>query len=243
MSDTTVRACHGQPGQSVQSSWVSLLPFALMIGIFYVLVLLPMRRRQKKVQDFQAALKVGDRVITTSGIYGQITKLDDKTVQIQIADKVRHRRRPGRDRRLSGSRSRSSSRTAARSNSCTRTFVGSSSSIAVGDRAGDLVAFTPPQPRRSSSGLDLKGGVHLVLQVKTDDALRLETETASEQLQAALKDAGHHRHRAGAEPHRVHGRGRAGRQRSAVPARSPTQQVGDVLRPRAARAAAATRSG
>ena len=65
------------------------MPFVLMIGIFYVLVLLPMRRRQKKVQDFQSALKAGDRVITTSGIYGVITKLDDKSVQIQIADKVR----------------------------------------------------------------------------------------------------------------------------------------------------------
>jgi preprotein translocase subunit YajC len=78
-----------QPGQSPQSVWVSLIPFALMIGIFYVLVLLPMRRRQRKVQDFQSALKVGDRVITTSGIYGAITKLDEKSVQVQIADKVR----------------------------------------------------------------------------------------------------------------------------------------------------------
>ena len=78
-----------QPADSQQSMWVSLMPFVLMIGIFYVLVLLPMRRRQKKVQEFQSALKVGDRVITTSGIYGQITKLDDKSIQIQIADKVR----------------------------------------------------------------------------------------------------------------------------------------------------------
>ena len=78
-----------QSGQSSQSAWVSLVPFALMILIFYVLVLLPMRRRQKKVQDFQSALNVGDRVITTSGIYGQITKLDKQSVQIQIADKVR----------------------------------------------------------------------------------------------------------------------------------------------------------
>ena len=78
-----------QPGQSPQSVWVSLIPFALMIGIFYVLVLLPMRRRQKKVQEFQSGLKVGDRVITTSGIYGAITKLDEKSVQVQIADKVR----------------------------------------------------------------------------------------------------------------------------------------------------------
>ena len=40
----------------------------------------------------------------------------------------------------------------------------------------------PPSGRRSSSGLDLKGGVHLVLQVQTDDALRVETETTAEQL-------------------------------------------------------------
>ena len=78
-----------QPAASSQSAWVSLLPFALMILIFYVLVLLPMRRRQKKVQEFQGGLNVGDRVITTSGIYGQITKLDKQSVQIQIADKVR----------------------------------------------------------------------------------------------------------------------------------------------------------
>ena len=78
-----------QPAASSQSAWVSLLPFALMILIFYVLVLLPMRRRQKKVQEFQSALKVGDRIVTTSGIYGQITKVNEKSVQVQIADKVR----------------------------------------------------------------------------------------------------------------------------------------------------------
>lgn len=77
-----------QPAQG-QSAWVSLLPFVLMIGIFYVLVLMPMRKRQKKVSEFQSALKVGDRVITTSGLYGLITKLDEKSVQLQIADKVR----------------------------------------------------------------------------------------------------------------------------------------------------------
>lgn len=78
-----------QPGQANQSLFVQFLPFILMIGIFYVLVLLPMRRRQKKVQEFQSALKVGDKVITTSGIYGVITKLDAQSIQIQIADKVR----------------------------------------------------------------------------------------------------------------------------------------------------------
>src|ERR687891_278243 len=75
------------PGQ--QPGWVSFVPFALILGIFYFLILLPMKRRQKKIQEFQDALKVGDKVITTSGIYGQITRLSDKSVQVQIADKVR----------------------------------------------------------------------------------------------------------------------------------------------------------
>jgi preprotein translocase subunit YajC len=76
-------------GQQPQSVLVSFIPIALMIGIFYVLVLLPMRRRQKKIQQFQGSIKVGDRVITTSGIYGSVTKVDDTSIQLQIADKVR----------------------------------------------------------------------------------------------------------------------------------------------------------
>jgi preprotein translocase subunit SecD len=50
-------------------------------------------------------------------------------------------------------------------------------------------SFVPPS-QKISLGLDLKGGVHFVLQVRTDDALRLETETTAEQLRAAMKDAG-----------------------------------------------------
>ena len=66
-----------------------VLPFAIILGIFYFLILMPMKKRQKKIQEFQESLKVGDRVVTTSGLYGQITKLNDKSVQVQIADKVR----------------------------------------------------------------------------------------------------------------------------------------------------------
>ena len=74
----------GQPG-----GLVSFLPFALILGIFYVLILMPMQKRQKKVQEFQAALKVGDKVVTTGGIYGQITRVNDKSIQLQVADRVR----------------------------------------------------------------------------------------------------------------------------------------------------------
>jgi preprotein translocase subunit SecD len=51
-----------------------------------------------------------------------------------------------------------------------------------------LWSFMPPQ-QKIKLGLDLKGGAQFVLSVKTDDALRLETETSSEQLRVALNDA------------------------------------------------------
>ena len=68
---------------------VNFLPFALILAIFYFMVLLPMRKRQKKIQEFQASLKPGDRVVTTGGIYGQITKVNEQTVQLQVAQNVR----------------------------------------------------------------------------------------------------------------------------------------------------------
>jgi len=71
------------------SLWVQLVPFALVLGIFYLLILLPMKRKQQKVQEFLDSLKVNDRVITTGGIYGQITRLDNQTVHLQVAEKVR----------------------------------------------------------------------------------------------------------------------------------------------------------
>ena len=79
----------GAPPDGGVSPLVQLIPFALILGIFYLVILLPMRRRQKKVQEFLDSLKVGDRVVTTGGLYGSITKLGDKSIQLQIADKVR----------------------------------------------------------------------------------------------------------------------------------------------------------
>ena len=68
---------------------MSLVPFVLILGIFYVMVLMPMKKRQKKVTEFQDSLKVGDKVVTTGGIYGTITKVGDASVQLQIAAQVR----------------------------------------------------------------------------------------------------------------------------------------------------------
>ena len=76
------------PGQQV-SPLVQLVPFALVLAIFYFVILLPMKKRQKKVQEFLAALKVGDKVVTSGGLFGSIAKLGDDTIQLQIAPNVR----------------------------------------------------------------------------------------------------------------------------------------------------------
>ena len=79
----------GTPAQGAPSPWVQLLPFALVLAIFYFVILLPMKRKQQKVQQFLAALKTGDRIVTAGGMYGTITRVGDDSVQLQIADKVR----------------------------------------------------------------------------------------------------------------------------------------------------------
>jgi preprotein translocase subunit YajC len=73
----------------VSSPLLQIVPFILILGIFYFIILLPTKRKQQKVQEFLENLKVNDRVITTGGIYGQITRLGDQSVQLQVADKMR----------------------------------------------------------------------------------------------------------------------------------------------------------
>ena len=87
LSTATMVLAQTQPAQP--NFLLGLLPFALILLIFYFLILAPMRKRQKKVQEFQSALKAGDKVITTGGIYGQVIKVAEGTVQLQIAEKVR----------------------------------------------------------------------------------------------------------------------------------------------------------
>lgn len=77
------------PADPNASPWLSLLPFVVILGIFYAMVLMPMKKRQQKVAAFQSGLKVGDKVITTGGIYGTITRLGEQHVQLQIAPQVR----------------------------------------------------------------------------------------------------------------------------------------------------------
>lgn len=55
---------------------VTPIMLALMFGVFYFFILRPQARRQREQSDFEAAVKKGDRVVTSSGIIGKITKVD-----------------------------------------------------------------------------------------------------------------------------------------------------------------------
>ena len=71
-------------------AFVQFLPFILIFGIFYFLLILPQQRQRKKVQEMLGNLKTGDRVITSGGVYGTIMSFRDATVvQLQVAPQVK----------------------------------------------------------------------------------------------------------------------------------------------------------
>jgi preprotein translocase subunit YajC len=68
-----------------------IVMMVIVLGIFYVMLILPQQRQRKKMQAMLAALKAGDKVITSSGIYGTINGIDGETVILKIADQVKIR--------------------------------------------------------------------------------------------------------------------------------------------------------
>lgn len=77
-------------GGSNEGSLVStLVMFAMIIGIFYFLILRPQQKRTKERAKLLEALKKGDKVMTSAGMYGTIVGLDEKTALIQVADNVK----------------------------------------------------------------------------------------------------------------------------------------------------------
>ena len=82
-------ALGASPGQQV-NPLIYILMYGLIFAIFYFVIILPTRNKQKKVDEFLSSLKVGDKVVTSGGIFGSIAKMSDNdTVQLQIAPNVR----------------------------------------------------------------------------------------------------------------------------------------------------------
>jgi len=72
-----------------QSAWAGLIPLAMMLGVFYFLLIAPMRRRQRQQREMIGALKTGDRVVTSGGIYGTIVGIKEDRLTLRIADQVK----------------------------------------------------------------------------------------------------------------------------------------------------------
>jgi preprotein translocase subunit YajC len=67
---------------------MSLLPFLLIIVVFYFFMIRPQMKRQKELRKYRDALKKGDKIITTGGIYGRVLEVKDTQVIMEIADNV-----------------------------------------------------------------------------------------------------------------------------------------------------------
>ncbi len=62
----------------------SMVPLILIFLIFWFIVIRPEQKKQQEHEDFLDKLKVGDRVVTAGGVFGEVMKVDDKTVKLQI---------------------------------------------------------------------------------------------------------------------------------------------------------------
>jgi preprotein translocase subunit YajC len=63
----------------------ALLPFVLVFVIFYLLIIMPQRKKQKKHMDLVGALKSGDQIITTAGIFGTVVGVQQDRIELKIA--------------------------------------------------------------------------------------------------------------------------------------------------------------
>lgn len=65
------------------------IPLILMFVIFYFLLIRPQQKKSKEHRQMISNLKKGDRIITSGGLHGRITGMDETTLTVEIADKVR----------------------------------------------------------------------------------------------------------------------------------------------------------
>jgi preprotein translocase subunit YajC len=76
-------------GATQTNMLVQLIPFVVIFAIFYLLIILPARKKQKQHQNLIASLKGGERVITAGGVYGTVSPVMDDRFEIQIDTNTR----------------------------------------------------------------------------------------------------------------------------------------------------------
>ena len=79
----------GTGGGEGAAGFSGFIPLILMFVIFYFLLIRPQQKKTKEHRQMVSSLKKGDRIVTSGGIHGRITGMDDVTLTVEIADKVR----------------------------------------------------------------------------------------------------------------------------------------------------------
>jgi len=67
-----------------QNMLVQLIPFVVIFAIFYLLIIMPARKKQKQHQNMINSLRGGERIITAGGIYGTVSRIMDDRFEIQV---------------------------------------------------------------------------------------------------------------------------------------------------------------
>ena len=176
----------------------------LIFRIFYFVLILPMKNKQRKLEDLVKRLKSGDKVILNPGIFGTIVGVEDDAFQVRIDDKTRIRVLKSAVAGLQGTEpeKRRRRRHASRPPEPLRALVrglrrpgGPRLRVHPARSCGSAPCSTAPSsspawwrcgrptsatasPARSSSASTCAGGIHLVLQVVTDDALNATIDDA-----------------------------------------------------------------
>jgi len=91
MGTMTLAAGHvlaAAPAKSGSNPAYTFLILAVLIGLFYVLIMRPQRNRQRKIQQTQGQVMPGQRIRTTAGMYGTVVSGDDRDVVVEIAPGV-----------------------------------------------------------------------------------------------------------------------------------------------------------
>ena len=77
------------PGGGAGSVVMQLVFFAAIFAIFYFLLIRPQQKQKREREDMLRSVKRGDRVVTSSGLHGTVSALDDQTVTVRVTDQVR----------------------------------------------------------------------------------------------------------------------------------------------------------
>jgi preprotein translocase subunit YajC len=83
------QAASPAPDAPQPSFLVSMMPLIFVFVIFYFLLIRPQQKRQKAHQQLVAAVKTGDKVVTSSGIHGIVANVKEKTILLKVADNVK----------------------------------------------------------------------------------------------------------------------------------------------------------